>query len=253
MGSPVLGHKPINRDWVNHGLISQPSTSVILPMPGPSPLAGLRALLPGSPSTPALNGGFSRNQCGTDQTQIFSFKKITKLPSSRRLLFRQLPLTDTSEPSWGKSCASSKMSARGERGPGRGRRGPSEERGRPRLSGAGRAGMGPWFSAGIRSGFGAGFVAGLPRRGREKPAGLWKGSVGADGASPAAVLSTELQLNCLWVWGGSCPSLGAHGDGDELQRGGRVWGRFLQEVGSIARWAFNAPAVKAEIIGGLRC
>lgn len=50
--------------------------------------------------------------------------------------------------------------------------------------------------------------------------------------------------------GGSCPSLGAHGDGDELQRGGRVWGRFLQEVGSIARWAFNAPAVKAEIIGG---
>lgn len=112
--------------------------------------------------------------------------------------------------------------------------------------------MGPWFSAGIRSGFGAGFVAGLPRRGREKPAGLWKGSVGADGASPAAVLSTELQLNCLWVWGGSCPSLGAHGDGDELQRGGRVWGRFLQ-VGSIARWAFNAPAVKAEIIGGLRC
>lgn len=64
--------------------------------------------------------------------------------------------------------------------------------------------MGPWFSAGIRSGFGAGFVAGLPRRGREKPAGLWKGSVGADGASPAAILSTELQLNRLRVWGGGC-------------------------------------------------
>lgn len=33
---------------------------------------------PRLPSTPALNGGFSRNQCGTDQTQIFFLEKNNK-------------------------------------------------------------------------------------------------------------------------------------------------------------------------------
>lgn len=138
------------------------------------------------------------------------------------------------------------MSARGERGPGRGQRWPGKEQrgagaagagspGQPRLSGAGRAGTGPWFSAGVGSGFGAGFVAGLPRRGRGKPVGLWKGSAGANGASPAAVLSREPQLNRLRVWGGSCPSLGARGD--ELGKRRSGVGMFSAGGGEHRRWA----------------